>query len=78
MRKLVVVLMIAVSFALGMVSQNLNAGNSIYPSVGSSTFSLNPTQNKFSNPNGKMFYKIPNGWKVGKLKSCLGALVKVT
>jgi len=62
MRKLIVVLMLAVSFTLGMVSQNLIAGNTIYPKKESNAFSLNPYTSTFSQSNGGMSYQIPNGW----------------
>ncbi len=63
MRKLVFVLMLAISFALGMVSQNLIAGNWVVPSYGTTAPSL--TQgSKIVLGGGRVLYTPPRGWKV--------------
>lgn len=64
MRKFFFILMLAVFFALGMFSQNLIAGNWVFPSIGSPTFNLHPEFSDFNRPGGKVYYIMPSGWKV--------------
>ncbi len=63
MRRLVVVLMLAVSFALGMFSQNLIAGNWVVPPYGTSAPSLTVGSRIVLN-GGRVLYTPPSGWKV--------------
>jgi hypothetical protein len=70
MRKLIVILMLAISFALGIFSQNLIAGVwGVTPTIGTPTFPLYPRGSKFLESNGKMFYRIPNGWRAKRAGS---------
>ncbi len=65
MRKLIIVLLLAVSFALGMVSQNLVAGNWVVPKFGTPAPTLNAT---FHGNYGWVQYNNLHltGWKVVK------------
>ena len=63
MHKLIFVLMLAISFALGMVSQNLIAGNWVVPSYGTSAPSLTQGSNIVLG-GGRVLYTPPSGWKV--------------
>ncbi len=63
MRKLLFILMVAFSFALGMVSQNLIAGNWVFPKP----FTPAPTLTGnfiFCRTPGIAIYRLPSGWKV--------------
>ncbi len=68
MRKLVLVLMLAVSFALGMVSQNLIAGNWVTPPYGTSAPQLTKGS-RIILGGGRVLYTPPSGWKV--VNTCL-------
>ncbi len=60
MRKLVFVLMLAISFALGTVSQNLIAGNWVFPTESDTPPLLVPGQYA---SDGVFVYTAPIGWK---------------
>ncbi len=64
MRKLLFILMLAVSFALGLASQNLIAGNWVFPSIGTPAVNLTPHYSTFLFPDGKNYYLPPSGWIV--------------
>ncbi len=63
MRKLILVLMLAISFALGMFSQNLIAGNWVIPPYGTSAPPLTMSS-RIVLGGGIVLYTPPSGWKV--------------
>ena len=67
MRKLTIILMLAAAYGLGMVSQELFAGNWVIPAYGTSAPELT-TSSKIVLNGGRVLYSPPSGWKV--VQSC--------
>ncbi len=77
MRKLFVILLIAISFALGMVSQNLVAGNWVVPKYGTPAPVLKVGDGRVYH-RGEAWYDIPSSWKVAGTKmSSQGRLIVI-
>ncbi len=64
MRKLIVVLIVVFSFALGMFSQNLIAGNWVTPKYGTPAPEAELIGNKIIQGRGNALYQVPDDWKV--------------
>ena len=60
MHKFLFILMLAVSFVLGIVSQNLIAGNWVTPSYGTPA----PVLRTVVKHRGEVYYPVPSDWKV--------------
>jgi hypothetical protein len=75
MRKIILILMFALAYALGMASQHLIAGNWTTPPYGTSAPELTMSSSIILG-GGRVLYSPPDGWKVvGSCPSAKGGLL---